>query len=629
MRWLGLACCGMLAAMAAAGAPLTLPLGERPEWVSRDGIVMAGSWEPLLFRVRRDGGAGYDPSSEQRAAYAQEHSPEMVAALKALGVNFVMMHCYKGAGLEAEKESMGDAVRFSALCHDAGLRVGVYTYSGAFLWDLFFKERPDAENWVLLNEQGEKRTYGGAKYRYYWNRNHPEAQAFYKNIVRFAVEDIKTDLIHFDNYSYGPGRDAYSVEMFRQYLKERFSPDELKAMGVADPALAEPVMTGPPDTMLRRVWLNFHAQALSDSYSDMGRYARSLRGDVLMECNPGGPGDRIDGGIDHARLLQGGEAFWDEGRASGYRDGKLYSRIRTYKIARGLNNMAFAYTTTPLEMAESMAFNLDCLGCICWFEYGKIVERPGADTPLPPDTGRYVRFFHQRRDLLRGANVVADVAVLRSYPSQVFGDARYAALTAGVEQMLIERPAAFQVIFDHQLDDLKCYRTVILAGCVAMSDEHAEAIRRYVEAGGRLCVVGAAGEFDEWMRPRVTPALANLPEDRVRVIPDESALFEVIEQLCDKQMTVVVSACPGVCVEVTDQPGRRLVHLVNYTKSPVQKAALDIQLPEGVHAASVMLANPDHEEDAAVPFQENNGRVSFSVPELHVYEIVVVSFKPM
>ena len=40
------------------------------------------------------------------------------------------------------------------------------------------------------------------------------------------------------------------------------------------------------------------------------------------------------------------------------------SRIRTYKIARGMNNMAFAYATTPLEMAESMAFNQDSLGCI-------------------------------------------------------------------------------------------------------------------------------------------------------------------------------------------------------------------------------------------------------------------------
>jgi len=83
----------------ACAEPLTLPLSQRPEWLGRDGIVMAGSWEPLPFRVRRDGSDGYTPTAEQQAAYMKEHSAEMVAELKALGVNFVMMHCYKGAGL--------------------------------------------------------------------------------------------------------------------------------------------------------------------------------------------------------------------------------------------------------------------------------------------------------------------------------------------------------------------------------------------------------------------------------------------------------------------------------------------------------------------------------------------------
>ncbi len=130
----------------AQGQPLTLPPEQRPEWLGRDGIVMAGSWEPLLFRVRRDGSDGYTPTPEQRAAYEREHSPEMIAELKALGVNFIMMHCYKGAGLEAERQSMADAVRFAQLCRDAGLRVGVYNYSGAFLWEPLFDETPQAQD---------------------------------------------------------------------------------------------------------------------------------------------------------------------------------------------------------------------------------------------------------------------------------------------------------------------------------------------------------------------------------------------------------------------------------------------------------------------------------------------------
>ena len=37
---------------------LTLPENQRPKWLSSHGLVMAGSWEPLPFRGRRDGSPG-------------------------------------------------------------------------------------------------------------------------------------------------------------------------------------------------------------------------------------------------------------------------------------------------------------------------------------------------------------------------------------------------------------------------------------------------------------------------------------------------------------------------------------------------------------------------------------------
>ncbi len=110
-----------------------------------------------MFRVRRDG-TSYEPTpdSEPLGARAQ---PGDVARLKALGVNFVMMHCYSGAGLDAERESMADAVRFSKLCHDAGFRVGVYNFSGASLWEPFFRENPQAKDWPVLDAQDKPVSY--------------------------------------------------------------------------------------------------------------------------------------------------------------------------------------------------------------------------------------------------------------------------------------------------------------------------------------------------------------------------------------------------------------------------------------------------------------------------------------
>lgn len=616
----------------ASGEALTLPEEARPEWLADEGIVMAGSWEPLLFRVRRDGSEGYEPTPEQRAVYAREHSPEMVARLKELGVNFVMMHCYKGAGREAEAESMADAVAFSKLCHDAGLRVGVYAYSGAFMWELFFKEKPEAKDWVLLNPDGSPVTYGNAKYRYYWNRNHPDAQAYYREIVRFAVEKIQTDLLHFDNYHFGPGWDPYSIAAFRVYLNDTFTDAQLLDMGIADTNNVTPPAGDEGDTLLRRAWLDYTCKALADSYYAMSEYGRSLRNDVLVECNPGGVGGTIRAPVDHGRLLQGGEAYWDESLRPGYRDGKLLTRIRTFKVARRMANIAFNYTTSPLEAAEAMAFNRDCLGCVCWFEYGEIVERPGMNNPVDARLQPFIRFFHERRELFRHAEVVADVAVLRSFPSQLFAPAEYAQLSQQVEQTLIETPTCFQIIYDEHLGELGQYRAVVLAGCAAMADGQLREIEAYVRHGGRLCVVGPVATHDEWMRPRTEPGLLDVPEASVVRIPADGDIVAAVQRACAGKTTLSIAPSgssedlSGLCAEVTEQPGRRLVHLVNYRDDmPLENVEVALRMPAGAMAERVFLASPEHADINEVPPAPDGDIVRFTVPRISTYEIAVVS----
>jgi len=590
-----------------------------PEWLSRDGIVMAGSWEPLPFRVRRDGADGYEPNAEQRAAYGREHSPEMVRQLEELGVNFVMMHCYKGGGLEAERESMQDAVRFSKLCHDAGLRVGVYNFSGAFLWELFFEERPDARDWVIHTADGSPLTYGSATYRYYWNRNHPDAREFYHGLVKFAVEQIQTDLLHFDNYSHGAGMDADSVSRFRAYLRDNFNPERLAAEGIENVEAVMPAMTGPPDNFLRRAWLDFHAQSLADSYRDLAEYGRSLRPDVLVECNPGGVGRQVNPLLDHGRLLQAGDAFWDESRRVGYEDGRLATRIQTYKVARATNNAAFTYTTSPLEMAESMAFNLNCLGCICWFEYGEIVKAPGVEEPLDPATRPFVKFFHDRRRLFRNAEVVADAAVLRSYPSHAFAPEAGAA-TAAVERALIEQPTAFQIIHEHQLGELDKYPVLILAGCPALSDVHAAQIRAYAANGGKLLIAGEAGTHDEWMRTRKTPAFSGLQE-RVTRVKSGGDVVAALRALHSPTLSVACESMPGICAEIVRQENRWLVHLVNYRSEPAKNVRVELNLPAAVSRAR--LASPGRPGDLELELQSAKP-AAVTVPAVDVYEVLVL-----
>ena len=605
---------------------LTLPPSRRPEWLRRDGIVMAGDWEPLLFRVKRDGGSGYTPTPEQTAAYQREHSPEMIARLKALGVNFVMIHCYKGAGMEAERQSMADAAQFAALCHKAGLRVGVYVTSGTLLWELFFKEKPEAKDWLVLDAQGKPVTYrwGAGRFRYFWNRNHPDAEAYHQKIVRYAVEEIRADLLHFDNYEIGPGWEACSVDRFRRYLGDLFTPQQRAGMGAAALDRILPPAPGTEGT-LQCAWRDFCCASLAESYYRMTRYARSLRPDILMECNPGGISPRIDPPIDHGRLIGGGEAFWDEDLRPGYHDKTLQTRIRTYKIARRMQNSAFTYVTTPLELAESMAFNLDCLGAVCWFEYGRITNFPGNKDPTDPAIQSFVQFFHQRRELLRDATVVADVAVLRSFASLAFCYGNKVPITWQVEQSLIENRIPFQIIYDQQLDDLHRYRAVVLAGCTAMSDPQAELLRRYVHSGGRLCLIGPVATHDQWKIRRARPALDDLPDTALTRTGIQGDFPAAVRRACGDDLSCSVRGPHGLCAELTRQLDREMVHLVNYRAGePAREVKVRLRTFPGRQVRSVRLASPEHEKDMPLPFQQAAGEVAFTVPEIRTYEIAVV-----
>ena len=603
---------------------MTLPRDKRPEWLRRDGIVMAGSWEPLMFRVRRDGASGYTPTPEQLAAYQREHSPEMIGRLKALGVNFVMMHCYKGAGVQAERESMADAVRFARLCREAGLRVGVYATSGTMMWELFFQEKPEANDWSVRDAKGEPVSYGRAKYRYYWNRNHPDAEAYLQEVVKYAVNEIKVDLVHLDNYHVGPGWDACSAERFRRYLERTFTPDQRQRMGAAELDRVQPPQADAPE-LLQYAWRDFCCDSLAESFHRMARCARSQRADVLMECNPAGIRPVITPPVDHGRLLTGGEAFWDEGRRPGYQKSVLQSRIATYKVARRMENSAFCYVLSPLEAAESMAFNLDSLGAICWFEYDRLDNHPSGKHPIDPAIHPYVRFFHQRRDLLRDADVVADVAVLRSFPSMVFSKPQEALITSQVEQAMILNRVPFQIIYEGHLDDLRRYRAVVLAGCTALSNRHIEQLRSYVKAGGRLCLIGPAATHDQWKTPRASPALDDLPASQVVRIEAAGDWLSAVRESCGGNLSLAVQAEPGLCAELTQQPDRRLVHLVNYRDNePARGVEVRLRLPAGQRARSVALASPDRPSDLAVSFEQQSDQVTFTVPEVRVYEIAVV-----
>jgi hypothetical protein len=129
------------------------------------------------------------------------------------------------------------------------------------------------------------------------------------------------------------------------------------------------------------------------------------------------------------------------------------------------------------------------------------------------------------------------------------------------------------------------------------------------------------------MSPRQRPALDDLPPDRVVRAGDNEDPWAAIRRACGGRVSLSIDGkvIDGLCTELTEQPGRRLLHLVNYrSDGPLKDIAIRLRLPEGRHVKQVTLASPERDKTLNVPFQEEAAVVTFPVPQVGVYEIAIV-----
>ena len=287
---------------------------------------------------------------------------------------------------------------------------------------------------------------------------------------------MKTDFIHFDNFDLNPEPDSCHCtsckEGFRTHLKTKYSGAQLRErFGFERVDFLNPPRwnrDNPPGGMQIIVdpafqeWVDFRCQTMADALEQMHDHAMSLNPDVALEINSGGiVGGNCawESGIDHARLLKFTKAFWSESEGPiGYlEDGRLVSRIRSYKLARANANVLLAYIhDDALAFAEALAFN----------------QTPvfvGVH-PISAVTGECIDFYRRNRDIYDDSADMNNVGVLRSYASLTYNNASVQLCTELAEQALIEGGVPFDLVFDEGLRDLSKYKVLILPNTECLSD---------------------------------------------------------------------------------------------------------------------------------------------------------------
>ena len=659
----------------------------KARWLENGLIDAGGSHEPYIFVVRRGG-----QRLDARQAYERAQSEETILRLKSQGVEVFHTHLYKGFGMAAEMPEMEDTRRVAAIAHKHGLKIDVYIQWSTMMYESFFAEEPRAKDWVQRDQAGQPilLTYGYQQsYRYrpcFSNQNYLD---YLKKIVRYAVEEVKTDFIHFDNFDLNAEPDSchcpQCVNGFRRFLREKYTAAKRKErFGFENVDYVNPPQwnaSNPPQRLqiifdpAIQEWIDYRCETMARALHQMAAYAKSMNPEVVIECNPHGitGGNRAwEAGLDHARFLKSTQVFWtEEPNPPGLMpDGRLITKIRSYKLARTFGNILLAYTQThALETAECLAFNQTIGFC-------------GSD-PLRQHVIDYVAFYRRYRDLFAGTRDVATVALLRSYPSIAYNHARAQLGAVLAEQALIQARVPFDLVFDDHLASLSKYRVLVLPDSECLSDTQLAAIRQFVSNGGGLIAIGQAGLYDEWRRLRVhaglegiidgqpaarayeehvgrsaisgeparksvgqgrsvyLPALrfdGPLPEmgsyfkidNRFWKRPQNSQEFvDAIGWAAREEMPIRISGPGHLVANVVSQPEKKrlLIHLVNYNarRAAIEEPiSLACRAPE--RAREVRVYSPDLPQPLAIETKSSAGTVEFTLPGVKVYSIAAISY---
>jgi hypothetical protein len=363
-------------------------------------------------------------------------------------------------------------------------------------------------------------------------------------------------------------------------------------------------------------------------------------------------------------------------------DSILISKIRTYKMARILNNRIFTYTSdSKLEMAEAMAYNRQGMGMV-----GGLDEMEGNRMTdaykLPEEQKNYIQFFRKQFENYRAVTSVSNVAILHSFASMAYNNDRPYQSTYLFEQALIQAKIPFDIIFDDQLKDLSRYKVLILADQECLDDAKQDTIRAFVKRGGGLIATEHTSLYTEWRQRKRDFGLQDLfqvnapawhgrssPEDilavpvqrkqlgkgRVIYIPEIipsrpkpptvamtsqywklpvnwKELIHSVQWASDSSLVMSIEAPVNVTSELMlkEDNSAMLLHLLNYDfakDSSIQNIKALVQAPQGKKVSLVTVLTPDGRKDETITFQQTGQQIRFTVPNLYVYDLVVIKFE--
>jgi hypothetical protein len=669
----------------AAPVPAEAPPQTRWERAARERSDQAKDvvWlnhEPLAFLYRR--GDHFDDEAQR---YQRMCDPENLKRMAAAGVRFGRIFFYKGFGLEYERPDMEKAKKVAEVMHQLGMKLGLYM-AGTMFIETLYREIPEARNWEQRDQNGQWVPYGMQTFRHYACPNEPAHREYLKRVLKIGVEELHADEIAFDNIMLQPEpkscRCPRCIRAFRDFLRQRYPTREavMRRFGLPDvdwiqvnewESPAQPDGLAALDDPVLQEWVRFRCESLARHANALYDYVKSLNPNVAVLFNIKGvySFNRCWANAVYHPLYAGhiDVLAFDTGGYDARLDattGALVSQIRSYKVARRLGASCEESMRDDLRAAVHMAFGYE--KPVAGYPSAQFYN--GAHNVFTP----LLEFFREYHDrYYTGTETVADVAVVRNWPSMAYSiNAAYIPATL-MEQVLIQHKIPFDLLFEEQMDHLDRYGAVILAGQECVGDAQVETLLRYVRGGGTLVLADNTAQYNEWReRRRVHPLLPARREGKGRILsipeivrtearagkslaadenPEPGATARKSERMSPPQWVLprnheeicrtILAGLPNGPALTAEAPlttvaellNRRasretIAHFVNFDRQhPLTAFRVTVRKQFSGRVKSVRCFSPEQDEPAALQFTESADAVAFTVPAMRLYSMLVIA----
>jgi hypothetical protein len=600
------------------------------------------------------------------------------------GVRYAMIYFYKGFGLEYERPAMAESRRLADKLHQHGIKVGLYV-GGTMFTETLYHELPEAQNWEQRNQDNHPVPYGLQTFRHYPCPDEPAYRDYIKSILKIGVEDLHADQIVFDNVMLQPEPDScrnpQTIAAFHDYLRQKYPTKAavLRRFGLPDVDWIKPnewdSATQPDglsvlnDPVLQE-WTRFRCESLAHYADDLSDYVKSLNPNVAVLMNIKGvySWNRYWANAVYHPLYAGHVDIlaFDTGGYDARIDAKtgaLVSQIRSYKMARDIGASCDAPLNDELLCAQHMAFAYETP--VAGYAGSPWMAARSASTP----SIEFYRNYFQR--YYTGTENVADVAVLRNWPSMAYSiNATYTPATL-MEQVLIQHKIPFDLLFDEELTNLNRYQSVILAGQECVSDAQVKMLLDYVRRGGTLLITDNTGEYNDWREERhKNPFLPARTEGKGRIVyipqiqradlktgttaggndnPEPGAVSEQTPKMSPPQWVLpknhqeiydaIAGTLPRGLSLTSEAPlttvaelltraetHETLVHFVNFDRQhPLSPFKVTVRNQFAGNVKSVTCFSPDADDPVPLNFEATGDSVSFTMPAMRIYSMVVIA----